>query len=202
MLYKLAHILQDKLPFIWEVIEWVNSTLFVLRYGSKLRNIPSILKKYEGVYQVREANIADVDALVAFFLGQPKESYDFFQPHEFDAKTIKRLIERESYLFFIVLDEQKIIGYYFLRSFFMGKSYLGKIVHDCYRGKGIGKMMCLSAMEVATTIGLHMYETISKENLASLYSSQKVLDVKIIEEMDNNYIYVEDLPKGTLINNS
>lgn len=202
MLYKIAHILQDKFPFIWDIIEWTNSALFVFRYGEKLKCISSVLSKYENSYQVREATLSDIDNLVRFFQSQPQASYQFFQPHHFDAKTIKKLIVRKSYLFFIVLDNQKVVGYFFLRSFFMGKSYLGKIVDESYRGKGIGKMMCLSAMEVATTLGLHMYETISKDNLASLYSSQKVLDVKIIEEMDNNYIYVEDFPKGTLTENN
>ena len=59
-------------------------------------------------------------------------------------------------------------------------------------------MMCLSAMEVAIHCGLRMYETISKNNLASLYSTQKVLDTRIIEELEDNYIYIEDLPKGSL----
>ena len=199
MLYRIAHILQDRLPFLWDIVEWVNSTLFVLRYGKRLKCIPTILNKYGGVYQFRQATSSDIEDLVAFFQEQPSLSYEYFKPHDFNAKTIKKLVKRKSHLFFIVLDHHKVVGYYFLRSFFMGKSYLGKIVDENYRGKGIGKLMCLSAMEVAVSVGLHMYETISKDNLASLYSSQKVLDVKIIEEMDNNYIYVEDFPKGTLI---
>lgn len=198
MLYKLAHIFQDKLPFVWDVIEWVNSVLFRLRYGKKLKCITDILMKYSKIFQIREATVGDVDGLVEFFQKQPEESYNYFKPHSFDTKTIKKLINRKSYLFFIVLDDKKIIGYYFLRSFFMGKSYLGKIVDKNYRGKGVGKLMCLSAMDVAYMLGLHMYETISKDNLASLYSSRKVLDVKILKELDDNYIYVEDFPKGTL----
>ena len=33
MLYKIAHILRDKLPWIWDVISIINSFLFGLRYG-------------------------------------------------------------------------------------------------------------------------------------------------------------------------
>lgn len=51
-----------------------------------------------------------------------------------------------------------------------------------YRGKGLGKDMCLAAMDLASMLKLRMYETISKDNLSSLYSTQKVLDVKIIKE--------------------
>ena len=198
MLYKLAHFLQERFSFIWDFIEILNSWIFTLRYGRKLKGIQTILTKHQGDFIVREATLKDIDAIVTFFEAQPKESFDFFKPHSFDAPTTKKLIKNKSYLFFIVLDNNKVVGYYFLRSFFVGKSYLGKLVDYRYRGKGIGKMMCLSAMEVAIHCGLRMFETISKDNLASLYSTQKVLDTRIIEEMEDNYIYIEDLPKGSL----
>ena len=198
MLYKIAHFLQEKFSFIWDLIEILNAGLFSLRYGRKLKGIQPILTKHQGDFIVREANLKDVDAIVTFFEVQPKESFDFFKPHPFDASTTRKLIKNKSYLFFIVLDGNQVVGYYFLRSFFVGKSYLGKLVDYRYRGKGIGKMMCLSAMEVAIHCGLRMYETISKDNLASLYSTQKVLDTRIIEELEDNYIYIEDLPKGSL----
>jgi len=198
MLYKIAHFLQERLSFIWNFIEFLNSWLFSLRYGRKLQGIQPILTKHQGKFIIREAKLKDVDAIVSFFQAQPSESFEFFKPHEFDAKTTKKLIKNKSYLYFIVLDGSQVVGYYFLRSFFMGKSYLGKLVDYRYRGKGIGKKMCLSAMEVAIHCGLRMYETISKDNLASLYSTQKVLDTRIIEEMGDNYIYIEDLPKGSL----
>ena len=72
------------------------------------------------------------------------------------------------------------------------------MVDHQHQGKGVGKMMCLSAMEIAGMLGMHMYETISKDNLSSLYSTQKVLDTKLIKELENNYIYIEDFPQGTL----
>ena len=198
MLYKIAHFLQERFSFIWDFIEILNSWIFTLRYGRKLKGIQTILTKHQGDFIVREATLKDIDAIVTFFEAQPKESFDFFKPHPFDATTTKKLIKNKSYLFFIVLDDNKVVGYYFLRSFFVGKSYLGKLVDYRYRGKGIGKMMCLSAMEVAIHCGLRMFETISKDNLASLYSTQKVLDTRIIEELEDNYIYIEDLPKGSL----
>lgn len=58
--------------------------------------------------------------------------------------------------------------------------------------------MCLAAMDLASILKLRMYETISKDNLSSLYSTQKVLDVKIIRELPDNYLYIEDFPKETL----
>ena len=91
--------------------------------------------------------------------------------------------------------ENRIIGYFFLRCFFIGKAFLGKMVDVNAQGKGIGTQMCLCAMDIAKALGLRMFETISKDNIASLRSTEKVLDVRIVEEMDNNYLYIEDLRK-------
>ena len=99
---------------------------------------------------------------------------------------------------YLICDEKGIVGYFFLRCFFIGKCFLGKMVDYEHQGKGIGQMICLTAMDIATLLKMRMFETISKDNLSSLYSTQKVLDTKIIKEMDNNYIYIEDFPKGTL----
>ncbi len=198
MLYQLSHFVKDKLPFIWNLVEFVNEKLFLLRYGRRLKKIPACLEQYEGTYQIKEAVLDDVQPMAEFFAEQPQETYTFFQPHGFDEKSIRRLIKNKSQLLFLVYDDKNIVGYYFLRCFFLGKSFLGKIVDHRYQGKGIGKMMCKSAMEVATLLGLRMFETISKDNISSLYSTQKVLDTKIVEEMKNNYIYIEDFPKGTL----
>ncbi len=38
-LYKIAHIVKDRLPFIWGAIEKVNKWLFVFRYGNKVKNV-------------------------------------------------------------------------------------------------------------------------------------------------------------------
>ena len=93
MLYRVAHILQEKLPFLWDVIEWINSTLFVLRYGKRLKYIPTVLNKYGGMYQFRQATSSDIEDLVRFFQEQPSQSYEYFKPHDFDANTINELIK-------------------------------------------------------------------------------------------------------------
>ena len=162
MLYQLSHIIKDKLPFAWNLIEWLNEKLFLLRYGRRLHDIPNCLESFQSEYQIREATLGDVQPLVAFFTKQPKEVFTYFQPHGFDEKSIKRLVKNKAHLVFLVFDDKNLVGYYFLRCFFIGKSFLGKMVDHDYQGKGIGKMMCLSAMDVATSLQMSMFETISK----------------------------------------
>ena len=37
MLYTIAHILRDKLSWLWNIIEWINGLIFYMRYGKKLK---------------------------------------------------------------------------------------------------------------------------------------------------------------------
>lgn len=193
MLYELAHYLQNHFTFVWSMIEGVNSALFSIRFGGKSRKIiPLVLADYQDVY---EMELKDVRELVSFFDKQPNKAFEFFSPHGFDEKTLKKLVRNPSFLMFIVRSDSGIVGYFFIRSFFMGKSYLGKMVDNQNQGRGIGQKICCCAMDIASSIGLRMYETISKDNLASLYSTQKVLEIEVIKEMGHNYIYIEDKKK-------
>lgn len=199
MLYKLSHFIKDNLLFVWNLIEWLNEKLFLLLYGKRVKSISEYLKKRKEDYQIKEANQNDVFSLVAFFTKQPQEAFAYFQPHGFDEKSIRRLVNRKSHLLYLVLDtDNVIVGYFFLRCFFIGKCFLGKMVDHEHQGKGIGQIMCRTAMEIASLLKMRMFETISKDNISSLYSTQKVLDTKLIKELGNNYIYIEDFPKGTL----
>ena len=146
----------------------------------------------------KEVAPADIPQLVEFFSAQPTDAFKYFRPHNFDEKTLRKLQKRKSYLMYCVRDSAgQIVGYFFLRCFFIGKAFLGKIVDYRSQGEGIGTQMCLCAMDIAKALGLRMFETISKDNIASLRSTEKVLDVRIIEEMDNGYLYIEDLGRKT-----
>ena len=191
MIYGFTHFLQDKVPFIWEIIEWINSSLFRLRFTRKMSSVTGVLDSYPGFRAVQES---DVPRLADFFAAQPEDAFRHFRPHGFDERTLRKLQRRRSFLMYLAQDETgKIVGYFFLRCFFIGRAFLGKMVDFRAQGKGIGTRMCLCAMDIARALGLRMFETISKDNVASLRSTQKVLDVRIIEEMENGYLYLEDL---------
>lgn len=191
MVYELTHYLQEKVPIVWDVIEWGNSVLFHIRYRKQLSQVREILRRYTGF---SEAENAQIPELVRYFDSQPEDSFRFFKPHLFDEKTLLKLQRRKSFLMYCVRDsENRIVGYFFLRCFFIGKAFLGKMVDVNSQGKGIGTQMCLCAMEIAKALELRMFETISKDNIASLRSTEKVLNVRIVEEMENGYLYIEDL---------
>ena len=196
MLYKLAHILRDRIGFIWNLVEWGNSLVFALTHRSALKKIPAILQECSGAYTLRLAELTDAAALATFFAEQPEEAFTFFKPHSFDENSLKKIIRNKAFLTFGVLDKEKIVGYFFLRCFVNGKSFRGKIVDYRYRGKGIAKLQGLAMTKVAVALGIRMFGTISPDNYASLASSKAVNETRIVATLDNGYYYIEYLPKG------
>lgn len=196
MLYKLAHILKDKLPFVWDIIEWVNSCLFLLRYERSLKSIEEVvLRQYEqnsGMKIVRLSEVS-VEHLEAFFAVQPEEAYTFFKPHGFDSKSLKKLQNNRSFLAYVLMDGNQIAAYCFLRSFFMGKGFRGRMVGINFRGKGLGTLMNKLMNDVGFGIGLRLYETVSKDNVASYRSALSASSIKVVEELEHNELYLEIL---------
>ena len=94
-----------------------------------------------------------------------------------------------------VFDKDKIIGYFFIRFFANRKAFRGKMVDVNFQGRGIAKNMGRIMTDVALGAGFRLFATISKDNLSSLASSKAVNEIRIVAELDNNYIYIEYLSK-------
>lgn len=196
MLYAIAHFLRDKFPFIWDLIDMLNSWLFGLRYSSKLRAVESAtLEKYGKECNMNIVPMRKVSAetLEKFFAAQPVEAYEFFKPHGFDAKSIKKIKRLNSFLAYIMLDGEDVAGYCFIRSFFMGKGFRGRMVGIDHRGKGLGTLMNKLMNDVGFGIGLRLFETVNKRNVASYCSAMSASNVKVLEEMEDDDLYLEIL---------
>ena len=209
MLYKIAHILRDKLPWIWDIIGIINSFLFGLRYGSKMKNIQNILSHFTKTideagntlsYRIESLGKDNLPMLAKMFAEQPASAFDFFKPHGFDELSLNRLAKDKSFLAYIVVAEgavqQKVcVGYFFQRSFFWGKSFRGYMTDYRWQRRGINKMMNLCATEISSLLGLRVFGTIAPENIASMKSAQTANDIQIIETLPNGDYYVEYKPK-------
>ena len=196
MLYAIAHFLRDKMPWLWDLVDIVNSVLFKFRFGSKLRAVEAeVLKRYEAESGLRIVPMSEVktDDLVAFFAAQPEEAFTFFKPHGFDAKALRKLQRNKSFLAYILLDGSQIAGYAFIRSFFMGKGFRGRMVGISHRGRGLGTLMNRMMNDVGFGIGLRLFETVSKRNVASYRSAMSASNVKVLEEMEFDELYLEIL---------
>ena len=195
MLYKLAHIIKERFGFIWDFIEWLNAMVFSLTHRKQLKKLPQVLDACSGEYQFRLAQPSDAPALVTFFANQPEEAYEFFKPHDFDAKAIKKVIANKAFQAIIVWHDQTIVGYFFLRCFINGKCFRGKIVDKNWQGRGIAKLMGIVMTKVSQALGMRMFGSISPENYASLASAKASNEIKIHQTLDNGYYYIEFLPK-------
>lgn len=194
MLYKIAHILRDKLSWLWNLIEWVNGLIFSMRYGQKLKKF-AFTEIPEG-YDIVPLCDVSTEKMVVFFERQPEDAFTYFRPHGFDAKCIKRLQRNKSFLGYVLQDSVNgnIAGYCFNRCFFHGVGYRGRMVSIDYRGKGLGTAMNKILNEVGFGIGLRLFETVSKDNVASYRSAMSASNVKVLKELPENDLYLEILP--------
>lgn len=197
MLYKLAHILRDRFGFIWKMVERLNALFFAMMHKKQLEKIPEILQGFSDIFTLRLAAPADAKPLASFFAEQPEEAFKFFKPHDFDEKSLTRIIKNEAFLTFLVLDGEKIVGYFFLRCFVNGKSFRGRIVDYRWRNQGIAKQMGLVMNDIISLLHIRLFGSISPDNYASLQSTKAVNDIRIIKMLDNGYYYIEYLPKKT-----
>ncbi len=193
MLYKIAHILRDKLNWLWNIIEWINSVLFSLGYGKKLKGFSFSTVPAE--YDIVPIKNISTERMVEFFAQQPEEAFTYFRPHGFDKKSIKRLQRNKSFLGYGLIDKgnDNIAGYCFNRCFFHGQGFRGRMVDVNYRGKGLGTAMNKILNEVGFGIGLRLFETVSKDNVASYRSALSASNVQVVKEMPNDELYLEIL---------
>jgi len=191
--YKIAHILKDKLSWLWNLIEWGNAIVFSLRYGKRIRKF-SFTTIPQG-YILAPLKSTQTEKLVDFFKRQPVDAFTFFKPHGFDYKSIKRLQKNKSFLGYVLIDEKsdKIAGYCFNRCFFHGQGFRGRMVDVDYRGKGLGTAMNRILNEVGFGIGLRLFESVSKDNVASYRSALSASKVRVVKEMPHNELYLEIL---------
>lgn len=194
MLYKIAHILRDRLGWLWHIIEKMSAMLFSMRYGRILKDLA--LKEIPKGYIIQTIEDVATEHIVEFFNRQPEEAFTFFRPHGFDEKSIKRLQKNRAFLGYVLIDKSngQIAGYCFNRCFFHGVGYRGRMVDIDYRGKGLGTAMNKILNEVGFGIGLRLFETVSKDNLASYKSALSASNVKVVKEMPHNELYLEILP--------
>ena len=189
MLYQFAHAIQEKIPWLWEVVENLNAAFCGIKIGKRLQ----LQDCLTGGMRIADSN--DAGHLADFFAHQPEESFKWFRPHSFDEGTMRKLLGRKSYIIYVLEEEGKIIGYAFLRCFINGKCFLGKMVDVNHQGKGVCTKLCEVGMNIAQKTGFRMFESINKENIGSMKASQKACDVIVVEELDNGDLLIEDKPR-------
>ena len=71
----------------------------------------------------------------------------------------------------------------------------GKIVDFRFRNMGLAKMMGRIMTDIVEQIDVRSFSTISPNNLSSLKSSDAVVNLRVIKQLENGDYYVEYLGK-------
>ena len=173
----------------------INKFLFRLFFYKRIkRNSLSVLSSFENErFTFRHVIEEDLETLFDFLHDQNPEQFKYFKPHSFEKHSLKRLFKNPSNLLFGVFDQNKLIGYFFLRCFINKKCFTGRFVEKRYQNQGIGKKMGKILLAIAWSSNFRIFGTASKENMKSLKSYQAINNYHILSELKNNYIFFEFL---------
>ena len=113
--------------------------------------------------------------------------------------TLGTMLANPTYVMMKVTQESNpevIIGYFFMRCFFIGKVFHGLIVDEKFKNQGIGTEMWRITNLICDSLKLRMYATVSLHNQASLSSAKKATDIIITENLANDFYLIECKPKA------
>ena len=122
-MYRLAHFLRDRLPFLWNIIDRFNSLMFCKRYGRIMRVLPEIMMEYSKCLEIFKIQECETVEIERFFASQPEDSFKYFKPHGFDAKSLRKLQGNKAFLAYIVRENGNPVGYFFLRRIFLCRGF-------------------------------------------------------------------------------
>lgn len=195
LLIKIKH----SFPLLWNVVEFVNGSIMRIRYP-KLHKIASkiILSSRHLNFEWSPVTYADIQNLSHFLTSIPNNRLQHFNPHKFDIDTLKSMLSNHLFIMMKVTDGNSIIGYHFLRCFFIGKAFHGLIVDDNYGGKGIGTKMWSIATNICNEAGIRMFATISENNQPSLNSCRKGCNATIVKQLSDSYLLIACHPHSDI----
>ena len=185
--------IKENIKPVWFIFEWLNKVLFKFLFYKKFRkNLELALQQqYSLPYKFREISNEEINQIASFIPEQEPEQLIFFEPHEFDIKTLKSIYYNPSFFMMGVFFNTQLVGYFFLRCFINKKCFVGRLVDKNHRGKGIGKVMNEIMYHTVWSSGFRCFATISKNNVLVMkaHAHNKYLHVR--KELKDDYLLVE-----------
>jgi len=190
---KLLIFIKHHLTLIWRIIESVNSVFFYLLHYAALQKVMTevLSARSEGPFFYRQLQREDAGLLFDLIMAQKKSDLEYFKPHKFDLRSIQKQFENRSFLMMGAFDNERLIGYFFLRLFVTKRCFVGRIIDCEYRGMGVGVIMNTIMYETAWRLGFRCLSTISRNNRSVIRAHAKNENLKIIKELKNDYLLVE-----------
>ena len=190
--------IKHRCPWIWRMVERVNGHLFALRCPEFGETVAGVLDGFalDG-FRFSTVSEGDIVPLSEFLKGQPAERLEHFDPHGFDCATLHRLHENPAFAMMKIADSRdgRIVGYFFLRCFFVGRAFHGLVADSGCAGRGLGAAMWSVSARICAQSGLRMLATVSERNAASLASARRGSEVTVVERLADGYVLIECKPK-------
>ncbi|MBN2611626.1 MAG: hypothetical protein JXB00_08725 [Bacteroidales bacterium] len=185
--------IKHRLGILWAFIEMSNNTFFYLLFSKKLEQVLYNLfrESFTTPYHYRKLTSDDLEALNIMIESQDPADLKYFHPHNFDITSLKKQFAKRSFLMMGAFDQEKIIGYFFLRFFVTRKAFVGRIIDKTYRGSGVGNDMNRILYETTWRMGFRCLSTVSLSNTAVIRAHAKNPSMKVIKNLNRNYQLIE-----------
>lgn len=185
--------IKHNFAFLWRLIESVNGIGFTILYRKLLEEmlISVFIENIKLPFVFRRLNIRDTSQLFEMINRQNSADLQYFHPHDFDEKSIRKQFNNRTLLMMGVFDDGNLAGYFFLRFFINRKCFVGRIIDKPYRGIGIGAVMNSIMYEIAWRMRFRCLSTISRHNAAVMRAHSKNPTMIVRKELQNDYLLVE-----------
>lgn len=147
------------------------------------------MNNYSENILIRENKKEDIEELYKLLKDLTEKEKYFFHPHAFDRKTITEICTSKKDQYYVILLNNKIIGYSFLRLFGFKIPSFGCYIHNEYQNKGYGTLLTRWTIDKARELGYRkIILKVYKENKNAFHVYQKT-GFKIVDELDETKEY-------------
>lgn len=194
---KILIFIKHHLSILWKLIERSNGFFFNILFRSRMEKaLPDVFNEFSiSPFSYRRLNSGDMIQLCNLIKSQPLSDLDFFHPHAFDLKSLKLQLGKSAFLMMGAFDNNKLIGYFFLRFFSNKKCFVGRLIDVNYRGREIGRVMNSIMYETAWRMNFRCLSTISRNNIAITSAHAKNPNMVVIKELQNDFMLIEFIKK-------
>ena len=182
-------------PTLWDIVESLNGCVLGKAYSIRLKKVKELVLSYAigQDFSLKYANLQDNNDIVVFLKSLSEAERAFFNPFSFSLRSIKHVVSCGTYQVYLVRNNQnnELIGLFFLRFFLNRQCFLGFVVKNEYRGRGIGKKMIDAMVRGVQGSGFTLMSTVCAENKASLRAHLAGGQFEIIETLPTNEIVLK-----------
>jgi RimJ/RimL family protein N-acetyltransferase len=137
----------------------------------------------------RIVNKNDVNELFILLNDLPANAKKFFHPHPFDKQTVTGICTSKKDYYYVMEENDKIIGYSFLRLFGYEIPSYGCCIRNEYQSEGYGTLLTKWTMKKAKKLGYEkVILKVYKTNCVALKMYKKI-GFKIVGDTDDKKQY-------------